>query len=170
MKKTRITYLIIACLFIGGSLHAQVWKAKAISDLNKGEFAKVEQAISKLSEAEKGKHAWLIDSLQAMMSRIRDDFRLSREEGKKLLLEKVPGATDKQIETWKQKKYLETRIIDGEERWFRKTISNFMLLNRELFTAEMIKDKKKNMPSCILSARTSFLNRWGTTILATGRR
>ena len=104
MKKTRITYLIIACLFIGGSLHAQAWKAKAISDLNKGEFAKVEQAISKLSEAEKGKHAWLIDSLQAMMSRIRDDFRLSREEGKKLLLEKVPGATDKQIESWKQKK------------------------------------------------------------------
>ena len=143
MKITRITYLIIACLFIGGSLHAQVWKAKAISDLNKGEFAKVEQTISKLSEAEKGKHAWLIDSLQAMMSRIRDDFRLSREEGKKLLLEKVPGATDKQIESWKQKKYLETRIIDGEERWFRKTISNFVLLNRELFTAEMVKDKKK---------------------------
>ena len=113
MKKIRITYLIIACLFIGGSLHAQVWKAKAISDLNKGEFAKVEQTISKLSEAEKGKHAWLIDSLQAMMSRIRDDFRLSREEGKKLLLEKVPGATDKQIESWKQKKYLETRIIES---------------------------------------------------------
>ena len=138
MKKVRITYLIIACLFIGGSLHAQVWKAKVISDLNKGEFTKVEQTISKLSEAEKGKHAWLIDSLQAMMSRIRDDFRLSREEGKKLLLEKVPGATDKQIESWKQKKYLETRIIDGEERWFRKTISNFVLLNRELFTAEMV--------------------------------
>ena len=68
--------------------------------------------------AEKGKHAWLIDSLQAMMTRIRDDFRLSREEVKKLLLEKVPGATDKQIEAWKQKKYLETRMIDGEERWF----------------------------------------------------
>ena len=143
MKKTRITYLTIACLFIGSSLHAQAWKAKAISDLNKGEFARVEQTISKLSEAEKGKHAWLIDSLQAMMSRIRDDFRLSREEGKKLLLEKVPGATDKQIEAWKQKKYLETRMIDGEERWFRKTISNFALLNKDVYPVEIVQGKKK---------------------------
>ena len=78
--KSRIITSVIACLFIGGGLHAQTWKAKAISDLNKGEFAKVEQTISKLSETEKGKHAWLIDSLQAMMTRIRDDFRLSREE------------------------------------------------------------------------------------------
>ena len=143
MKTTKIIAVFAAFLFIGNGLHAQVWKAKAIADLNKGEFAKVEQTISKLSQEEQDKHAWLIDSLQAMMSRIRDDFRLSREEGKKLLLEKVPGATDKQIEAWKQKKYLETRLIDGEERWFRKTISNFALLNKEVYPAEIVQGKKK---------------------------
>ena len=143
MKTSRIIATIAASFFIGGTLHAQAWKAKAISDMNKGDFAKVEQTISKLSQEEQNKHAWLIDSLQAMMSRIRDDFRLSREEGKKLLLEKVPGATDKQIEAWKQKKYLETRMIDGEERWFRKTISNFALLNKDVYPAEIVQGKKK---------------------------
>ena len=142
MKTSRIIVTFTACLFIGSTLHAQAWKAKAISDMNKGEFAKVEQTISKLSKDEQNKHAWLIDSLQAMISRIRDDFRLSREEGKKLLLEKVPGATDKQIEAWKQKKFLETRMIDGEERWFRKTINNFTLLNKEVFPAEIVQGKK----------------------------
>ena len=88
MKTGRMIATLAACFFIGNGLHAQTWKAKAMADLNKGEFAKVEQTISKLSEEEQSKHAWLIDSLQAMMSRIRDDFRLSREEGKKLLLEK----------------------------------------------------------------------------------
>ena len=82
MKISRIVTAFAACLFIGNGLHAQTWKAKAIADLNKGDFAKVEQTISKLSEEEQNKHAWLIDSLQAMMFRIRDDFRLSREEGK----------------------------------------------------------------------------------------
>ena len=143
MKTSRIIATIAASFFIGSTLHAQTWKAKAISDMKKGDFAKVEQTISKLSQEEQNKHAWLIDSLQAIMSRIRDDFRLSREEGKKLLLEKVPGATDKQIEAWKQKKYLETRMIDGEERWFRKTISNFALLNKDVYPTEIVQGKKK---------------------------
>ena len=108
MKTSRIIATIAASFFIGGTLHAQAWKAKAISDMKKGDFAKVEQTISKLSQEEQNKHAWLIDSLQAMMSRIRDDFRLSREEGKKLLLEKVPVPPTSRLKhgnrrsTWKQ--------------------------------------------------------------------
>lgn len=57
MKTSRIIATFTACLFIGGTLHAQAWKAKAISDMNKGEFAKVEQTISKLSKDEQNKHA-----------------------------------------------------------------------------------------------------------------
>lgn len=143
MKISRIISSIIACLFIGTGLHAQYWKNTAEAYMKKGEFAKVENLIGKLSDKEKTQHAMLIDSLQAMMSRIKDDFRLSREEGKELLLKKVPQATDEQIEYWKQKKYLETRMIDGKERWFRKTISNFMLLNKEMFGTYIALDKKK---------------------------
>lgn len=143
MKTSRIITSFIASLFIGSGLHAQYWKNTAESYMKKGEFAKVESLIGRLSEKEKTQHAMLIDSLQAMMTRIRNDFRLSREEGKKLLLEKVPGATDRQIEEWKQKNYLETRMIDGQERWFRKTIRNFALLNKEVYGAQIAQDKKK---------------------------
>ena len=143
-RNFRIITAFAACFFVGTSLFGQYWKNTAVSHLKKGEFAKVESLIGKLNEKEKTQHALLIDSLQAMMSRIRDDFRLSREEGVKLLLEKVPQATDKQIEEWKQKKYLETRVIDGEERWFRKTIRNFTLLNKEMFGAEIAQTKKND--------------------------
>ncbi len=135
---------LAACTLLGTSVYAQSWKQEAVNCLNNGEFAKVEQIIGSLKKKEKKQHAFLVDSLQAMMSRIRNDFRLTPEEGKKLLLEKVPNATDEQIKTWKEKKYLETRIIDGKEWWFRKTIRNFGLLNKELFASSIIFDKRKD--------------------------
>lgn len=128
---------------MGTGLHAQYWKPTADNWLKKGEFAKIENLINKLSDQDKARYASRIDSLQAIMSRIRDDFRWSAEEGKKRLLEKVPGATDRQIESWKQKKYLETRMIDGQERWFRKTVSNFALLNKELYGAQIARNKQQ---------------------------
>lgn len=140
MKKSNILLSLATCTLLSTSVYAQSWKSEAVDYLNNGEFAKVEQIINSLSKKEKKQHALLVDSLQAMMSRIKNDFRYTREEGKALLLKKVPDATDAQIEEWKQKKYLETRIIDGKEWWFRKTISNFSLLNKELYANEIVID------------------------------
>lgn len=127
---------------LSSTMLAQEWKADAVKNLNDGNFIKVEQTINKLSKKDKKQYAVLVDSLQAMMQRIRYDFQLTPEEGKKLLLEKVPNATDEQINEWKSKKYLETKIIDGQEWWFRKTIRNFSLLNKELFDSTIAADKK----------------------------
>ena len=131
------------CILISTSAFAKDWTNAAVTMLNNGEFKKVETLISQLSIKEKDENPVFIDSLQTMMSRIRNDFRLTPEQGKKLLREKVPGATDSQIEVWKAKKYLETRIIDGQEWWFRKTISNFKLLNKDLYAEQIAADKKK---------------------------
>ena len=131
------------CAALSGGVYAQSWKQDAVNHLNNGEFAKVEEIITKLNKKEKKQYALLVDSLQAMMTRIKNDFRLTPEEGKKLLLEKVPNATDQQIAEWKEKKYLETRVIDGQEWWFRKTIRNFGLLNKDLYASEISLDKKK---------------------------
>ena len=133
---------IAVCTAIGTCAFAQSWKAEAIDHLNNGEFAKVEAIISNLNKKEAKTHKWVVDSLQDIMTRIRKDFRLTPEEGKKQLLEKVPGATDEMISEWKDKKYLETRVIDGKEWWFRKTIRNFGLLNKELFGKKIAEDKK----------------------------
>lgn len=144
MKRSKILLSIVTCALLSTGVYAQSWKSEAVDLLNNGEFAKIEQIINGLSKKEKRQHAILIDSLQAMMSRIKYDFRYTREEGKNLLLKKVPDATDAQIEEWKQKKYLETRVIDGQEWWFRKTIRNFGLLNKELFASEIALDKKND--------------------------
>mgnify|MGYP006898627858 CR=1 FL=1 len=115
-----------------------------IYHITNGEFKKVENIINGLSKKEKKQYPVLIDSLQTMMQRIRNDFRYTPEEGKKLLLEKVPGATDNQIAEWKDKKYLETRVIDGQEWWFRKSIRNFSLLNKELYAEQIKTDRAKD--------------------------
>ena len=134
---------LAVCTAISGCVYAQSWKEEAVNHLNNGNFTQVEEIVSKLNKKEKKQYALFIDSLQAIMSRIRSDFRLTSDEGKKLLLEKVPTATDNQIEEWKTKKYLETRIIDGQERWFRKTIRNFGLLNKDLYASDISLEKKK---------------------------
>ena len=144
LKKRNKTILALAATaFIFSSVQAQSWKQEAINHLNNGDFAKVEGIINDLSKKERKQHEILVDSLQAMMTRIKNDFKYSREEGKQLLLEKVPEATDAMIEEWKDKKYLETRIIDGQEWWFRKTIRNFALLNTELYSKEIASEKRE---------------------------
>ena len=132
----------IGALLCSG-ISAQNWKKEAVEKLNNGEFNKVETIIKQLSNKEKSQNPVFIDSLQTMMQRIRRDFRLTPEDGKKMLMEKVPNVTDSQIEVWKAKKYLETRVIDGQEWWFRKTIKNFALLNKELYGEQIASDKKK---------------------------
>lgn len=134
---------LAVCATIGLSSFAQTWKNVAVSKLNNGKFKEVEQIISDLNTKEQKDNAIFIDSLQTMMRRIRNDFRITPEEGKKELLKKVPNATDAMISEWKKKKYLETRIIDGQEWWFRKTIRNFSLLNKDLYAEQIAADKKK---------------------------
>ncbi len=144
-KKEIIKLLSMAlCTAIGTSAYAQTWKQETIKDLNNGNFINVETTINKLSKKEKKQQKWLVDSLQDIMFRIRKDFNLTPEEGKKILLEKVPNATDELIESWKEKKYLETRNIDGKEYWFRKSIRNFSLLNKELYSSKIALDKKED--------------------------
>lgn len=144
MKAYKPLIMLATSALLGSSLSAQTWKNEAVTLLNNGEFAKVESIINNLNKKEKKQHEMLVDSLQAVMQRIRNDFRLSAEEGKKALLEKVPNATDEMISDWKEKKYLETRILDGEERWFRKTIRNFGLLNKELYAEQIAKEKRSD--------------------------
>ena len=138
--KKLLSLTVCAAMCFGA--YSQVWKTEAVSKLNNGEFQKVEQMISGLTKKEKAENAIFIDSLQTMMRRIRNDFRITPEEGKKMIREKVPGATDEMISEWIDKKYIETRIIDNQEWWFRKNNRNFVLLNKDIYTDKIAKDKK----------------------------
>ncbi len=134
---------IALCTTIGATGYSQSWKNEAVAKLNNGEFKRVEMIIDGLSDKDKKNHLVFIDSLQTMMSRIRNDFRITADDGKAMIKAKVPGATDEMISQWIDKKYIETRIIDGQEWWFRKNKSNFELLNKELYAEQIAADKKK---------------------------
>ncbi len=140
--KYKFMFSIALSGMICGSAYANKWKEEVVNYLNKGEFQKVETIIADLSKKDKLQNPVFIDSLQTMMQRIKNDFRITPEDGKKMLLEKVPTATDEQIKEWKEKKYIETKTIDGKEWWFRKAIRNFGLLNKDLYKEQIAADKK----------------------------
>ena len=98
------------------------------SNFNSGNYSKVESLIKnekKLSKFE-------ADSLCAIMSRIRSDFRLSYTEGIKAIQQKFPHVTKQNIDNWIAKKYIEVKNIDGELYMYRKTVSNLDRLVPEL--------------------------------------
>ena len=93
-----------------------------------GEFTAASELLKSSTEAT----CFEKDSLNEIMDRIRSDFRISYSEGVNAIQEKFPFATISQIEEWINKKYIETKIIDGNEYMFRKTVSNLDRLVPEM--------------------------------------
>ncbi|MDE6099043.1 MAG: transglutaminase domain-containing protein [Muribaculaceae bacterium] len=76
---------------------------------------------------------WLeTDSAAAIAARTARDFPYSVEEAAAMIRTELPDVTDEQINTFINRKYLETCIIDGKRRVFRKGVRNLMLLNPDL--------------------------------------
>ena len=133
MKTRHTTFSFIFALFAlvsqaGGVLS---WRAAVDGLMEQGQFAQAEQVMKSLPGKVRRQQAVAIDSLLQVMGRIRKDFTMTPEEGKKLILEKYPQATDAQIENWKHTKALEVMNIDGQEWWFRKSVRNLWLLGKE---------------------------------------
>ena len=116
------------------SAGAQSWLGDVNQMIDEGAFAKAQVVLDGLPQSEKDANKIRIDSLQQIMQRTRRDFSINPAVGR-LRIEDVVGrpVTDAEIERWKLNKYIEYRMIDGQEWWFRRGISNFRLLNRELF-------------------------------------
>ncbi len=97
-----------------------------------GEFASASEVVEALPEVT----CFEKDSINEIMDRIRRDFSVPYAEGQKAIQEKYPFATAEQIESWVKSKYIETKIIDGKEYMFRKSISNLGRLVPELSSAK----------------------------------
>lgn len=107
------------------------WLPRACALVEDGEFKQVETLMKSLPKATRRADAVQIDSLTQIMERIRKDFNIKPEDGVKLIREKMPEATDEQIENWKRTRALEVMNIDGQEWWFRKSVRNLWLLAPE---------------------------------------
>jgi len=128
------------------------WMPQVTGLIEQGEFAQAQQVIDKLPSKIKKKQAARIDSAQSIMSRINRDFSMTPEQGRKLIEERMPDVTDAQIENWKQTRKLEVMNIDGQERWFRKSVRNLWLL-----ADEMAEDHQRDHEESYRSGRHKYL-------------
>lgn len=69
------------------------------------------------------------DSAKAIHSRLLSDFSLTFEEGADKIIAAHPGLTREDVRQFAEKKYVEVKNIDGEDRMHRKSVRNVELLN-----------------------------------------
>ena len=112
------------------------WRAQVDALMKQGEFKKASTLMDKLPKQVKKENEVVIDSLNTIMERIWKDFTMTPADGAELIREKVPGATDAQINQWKNARQIEVMNIDGQEWWFRKSVRNLWLLAPEFKQAQ----------------------------------
>ena len=113
---------------------ASLWAAAEVSPeitllMKDGEFKKVEAAISR---KDSGLTAVEADSIRAIMKRINADFCFSFAEGVERIQERFPHVTEANVKEWETRNFVETKVIDGEKRMFRKVVGNIDRLVPEL--------------------------------------
>ena len=122
--------LMLSALTTSAAVQSTDWRATVDRLMEQGEFKQAEKFMKSMPKKVRQQNAVTIDSLCQIMERIRKDFRITPEEGVKMIREKYP-ATDAQIQHWKDTRALEVMNIDGKEWWFRKSVGNLWLLGKE---------------------------------------
>lgn len=95
-----------------------------------GELTKAARLSDSLKNAyTPGSRVWMkADSLSQISDRIRIDYSVSTDDLKNRL-EKFPGLlTEGNIDDWDKKGWLDSRIINGERKYFKRSASNLSLL------------------------------------------
>ena len=105
-KKCLLALVASALAFVGMAITPD-WQHEVDQLIAQGEFARAEKVMKSLPKKVRQADAVRIDSLRTIMQRIRTDFRITPEEGVKKIREKMPEATDAQIQHWKDTRALE---------------------------------------------------------------
>ena len=128
----RLILLGLACAAMAATAQAgNDWRAQVDQLIDQGEFARAERVMKQLPGKVRKQQAVTIDSLNQIMERIGKDFNMTPEQGMKAIHDKYPQVTPEHIQHWKQSRALEVMRIDGQERWFRKSVRNLWLLGDE---------------------------------------
>lgn len=132
----RLKKLIMISLALMAALCATAkgddnWTATVDQMIARGEFAQAQKYMNKLPSKLRKAEAVRIDSFNTIMQRIRKDFNMTPDQGKTLIRERMPEATDAQIANWIANRKIEVMDIDGTQWWFRKSVRNLWLLGDE---------------------------------------
>ncbi|MDO8952129.1 MAG: transglutaminase-like domain-containing protein [Draconibacterium sp.] len=103
-----------------------------IEQFKQGNFAEVEKLISAFKKAGLSDSlAFEIEILEAKIERIRIDFSKSETEIKAELTPFFPNLTDEQLRKWESDKSLEMKIIDGQQKYFKRAVRNLFRIDPE---------------------------------------
>ena len=70
------------------------------------------------------------DSLSQIAERIALDFSLTEEEVNDQIEKRTGSFSEDDKVKWEEKGWLEYRLIDGKKMYFRRAVSNLMLLKK----------------------------------------
>ena len=110
------------------------WHSEVTTAIESGKFKEAKAIMN--AQPKTRENLVTIDSFQIIMNRISYDFSLTPAKGVEMVRERIPGVTDNEINSWIEKKYIETMTIDGETKWMRKSVRNLFLLNPDLIVPE----------------------------------
>jgi Transglutaminase-like superfamily len=66
-----------------------------------------------------------------ILRRIRQDFSLTNEQVLAEIKKSIPDASQQDVDQWRESGDLQSRLIDGEPRYFTRAVSNLFRFNKE---------------------------------------
>ena len=72
----------------------------------------------------------IADSLEQIAERIALDFSVTEEQAYKQIEKLIGKVTPEEITAWEEKGWLEWRMIDSEKKYFKRAVSNLMLIKK----------------------------------------
>lgn len=128
-------YLLLIPLFIVGcnsSPQCDLILKNIEENFVSGNFTRVGVLADSLKTACNGNPAAVrkADSIAEISRRIKIDFSLTPDEMLAQLESRIPSFAPGETEEWEKKGWLEGRLIDGQKMYFRRAVSNLILLKK----------------------------------------
>jgi Transglutaminase-like superfamily len=101
-------------------------------NLDFGNTSTVIQVADSLKNLKKGNKEVLhiSDSLKQIAERIALDFSITEPQADKQIEKLIGKVTAEEITAWEEKGWLEWRMIDGEKKYFKRAVSNLLLIKK----------------------------------------
>lgn len=140
-----ITYLILSSIIIAGCREISYDKASARikNELANGNVTLAKHLADSLKETLSDSVLFLkADSLSEIAERIKLEYSLNENNLSDLLEKKLGSVTEDQLNNWREKGWLESRLIDGKRMYFNRAASNLVrVLKFQERKDELIKEE-----------------------------
>ena len=157
--RVRMVRILLPSLLLGLCVMCQLG-AKGVSNEQDAAIKEL-LANGKFAEAEKLLQAQITDADAPITSepaiqlevlrRTRRDFSLTNEKVLAEIKKTVPDATQKDVDRWREAGDLQFRVIDGEQRYFLRSVGNLFRFNKEARSRQQnrVVEKKFNTPAFV---------------------